>query len=116
MTMKLDEGCVTITIGDRSHTLKPTLAALTTLTRLHGDMTVVREAILRQNIDVWVNVIRYGAGMSDKDARALPERLFKHGLFGELAGELFNFVVMLTNGGKPLEPETDDGEPAEGNA
>lgn len=115
--MSLQDGYVTIAIGGRERTLKPTLNALTTLSRLHGGLAGLRTVVLNQDFDGLCNIIRYGAGMGDKEARALPEQLYAAGVSGELIGHLFNFVMILGNGGKPL-PTGDEAqvEPAEGNA
>lgn len=116
--MSLQDGYVTITLAGRERTLKPTLNAITTLSRLHGGLAGLRTVVLNQDFDGLCNIIRYGCGMSDKDARALPEQLYATTISGELIGQLFNFVMILGNGGRPLP--TGDDEPvketAEGNA
>lgn len=104
----LSEGEVEIDLNGTKLTLKPTLAAIKALSRTHGGMNAVIQGLIGQNFETAVAVIRFGANMSDRDARNLEDRVFRNGLTTELLTRLIEYVGMLANGGKPVvaaEPE-----------
>lgn len=111
----LNDGEVSLTLGDKEYVLRPTLAAIKALSRKHGGMRTVLEHISTQNFDGIVSVIKIGASVPDNEDAALERRVFNAGLTNDLLmGPVFTYWRVLQNGGKPVPPlvvPTDDAPP-----
>lgn len=113
---KLTAGEVLVMLEDEELILKPTLRATTTINRQFGGLAKARQELVSENFDAVVFILRHGVNLSDRDARDLPERVFRNGLTGDLLVALIKYVAILGNGGKPLPDEPEDNEAqAEGN-
>lgn len=119
---KLSAGEVEIVLDGETRVLRPTLAAMSTLSRMHGGLGGVRDALVAQNFDVVCNVIRHGLGLKDADEKPLRAKVWRTAMDGALLIPLIRYVAILGNGGRPLDEEEaaagDDGQAggdAEGN-
>lgn len=104
---KLDEGVVSVTLDGTVYQLECTLGVMRALSNMYGGLAKVREGLAAQNVDVFAAVIRWGAGLGDKDMKRLSQQIYKTGVGGELLGGLITYVLMLGNGGKPFDINKD---------
>jgi len=109
MNGKLNAGEVSITLGGESCTLRPTMRAHTTLSRLHGGLAKVRQMLMDENIDGFVAVIAAGINpsMNAKELDKLREKIWDNGVNWDLARPLMKYIAILNNGGRELPPEID---------
>lgn len=110
---KLNAGEVQITLTGETLTLKPTIKAITGLSRQFGGLMKAVVALRDGDIDAAASVITWGLGLGDKEARKMPDRVAENGITDGLIATLINFVGVLSNGGKPLS--TDEPEGGSGN-
>ncbi len=100
---KMNSGEVEIVLNKEEFTLKPNYLAASAVSRQFDGYGNARAALVRENFDAAVFVIRVGLNLSGKDARDLPERVYKNGLTAELLIPLIEYVAILENGGRPVE-------------
>ena len=106
---KILSGEVSIVLNEEEFWLKPTIRAATSINRQFDGFANARAALVRENFDSVVFIIRLGLNLSDRDARDLPERVYKNGITAELLIPLIKYVAILGNGGRPLPDEPEDG-------
>ncbi len=106
-------GNVEIELGDETCVLKPSLAACQAVSRMRGGISNTVRAVGDLDFDVMVTVIGLGLGLSGKELKDLPERVYANGL-PELSGPLIRYLSNVANGGKPFENGGSDEAP--GNA
>ncbi len=115
---RLNAGEVPINLNDEELVLKPTVRAATAISRQFDGFATARARLVAENFDSVVFILRMGLNLSDKDARDLPERVYKNGITAELLIPLINYVAILGNGGRPLdldENKTNDKDNDQGN-
>lgn len=113
----LNEGEVSLKLGDNTYILRPTLNAMRALSRAHGGLRPALQTLINQEFDGVVSIIKIGAGIPDKDEKALAAKVYAAGMNDATMMPLVNYIKILLNGGKP-SPADDappTGEP-EGNA
>lgn len=110
----MNDHAVEIEVDGETFTLVPTLQAAQALSRHFGGFTGMIGAMRKVDIDDQVAVIQVGAGLNVKAAGDLWERLWRSGDYQRVAGPLSEYMGLLINGGKPLEPSK-AGSKAEGN-
>jgi hypothetical protein len=98
-------GNVEIELDDEICVLKPSLQACQALSRMRGGINNTVRAVGDLDFDVMVTVIGLGLGLSGKELKELPERVYENGL-PELSGPLIRYLSNVANGGKPFN---DDG-------
>ncbi len=113
LTLNDDE--VMIPLDGRDVVLKMTLKAITTLSRMHGGITGVTNAVIANNLDVMCHVIQLGLNLSDREAKGLEAKVYRTGTVN-LVVPLVRYVTGLANGGKVVEVGEDDGAADTGNA
>lgn len=87
--------------------LRPTSRAWSTISRRFEGLAKARQAILDENTDAIVFIIRVGGGLNDRDARNLEDRIWKSGLDIDLLLPLLKYIAILNNGGRPLPDEVE---------
>lgn len=111
---KITSGEVEIELAGETKTLTCTLNAATRISRHFGGFQAAHQQLLGQNFDAYVVIIRHGLGLrTDAEIKALTEQVYRTGL-SNLVVPLVDFVLMLANGGRPIEGLADE-EPDEGN-
>jgi hypothetical protein len=119
---QLNEGDVEITLNGQTLVLRPTLRAMNAISSSNGGLNKVRQMLVDQEFSTVVSVIMHGANLAgQRDAKELPEAVYRNGLDAPLLVSLINYVAILANGGKPLPDSGQDEQPqaltsAEGNA
>jgi hypothetical protein len=102
---------VEITLGGETVTLKPTLEAALTLSRMNAGIYgpgTIGERLVRFDLDAYVAVIRAGLGLSGNAVRNLDEQVFRAGMVN-LTSPLTRFVISLGDpDGKRAEAGEDD--------
>ncbi len=94
--------------------LKPSLGACTGICRAPGGIYgpgSVAERLARCDLDTMAMLIRLGLGVGPSAIKELEERIYRTGLI-VVRDVLQEFVVIVANGGRPLEPEPDAGDEA----
>jgi hypothetical protein len=121
MQSKITAGETVVTLNGEDLVLRPTLRAVTQISRLYGGLAKARAELVAENLDAVVTILRLGTGMSDRDAKDLGERVYQNGITAQLLVALIKYVAVLGNGGKPLPDEPvdsaaqGDGETGAGN-
>jgi hypothetical protein len=116
MTNALNRGEVQIILAGETRTLKPSLQAFQNI----GSVGAYRDLlprVTRCDLSAIAFVIRNGLGLTDDQARKLPEQLFETGL-PKLAAPVAEYLFRLFNAGKsPEEVEAEAAAEADqGNA
>lgn len=114
MTARIAQGEVTITLNGEERVLRPSIRAIQTLSSGFSGMAELRAALVREDFNAAVATIRWGLNLSEREAKELPEQVYKNGLDAELLVPLIKFVGNLSRGGKPLPEDLDEaaGAPA----
>lgn len=107
----LNDGEVSLTLGDETYILRPTLNAIRTLSRAHGGLRPALQTLFNQEFDGVVSIIKIGAGVPDRDEKALAAKVYAAGMNDATLMPLVEYLKVLMNGGKP--PPPDDAPPAE---
>lgn len=112
MAAKVTQGQVDVVIDGTTYTLRPSLAAAQTLSRAFGGLSPLLDRLRNADLDAYVAVVVQGAGLERRDAKAMPEAIWSHGV-QSLMNPCTEFVLILVNGGRPLD---DDGGEEAGKA
>lgn len=116
---QINAGEVSVTLNGEELVLKPTLRAMTMISRQFSGLAEARRQLVSENIDAVVYILRTGAGLSDKEARGLDEKVFQNGITADLLVPLIRYVAIVGNGGKPLPDDpasaSDDEAASRGN-
>jgi hypothetical protein len=100
---RLGAGDVEITLAGEKRTLRPTLAAAITISRLSGGLLGALHRVGQLDVDTMVLVTRAGLDLTDLGAKGLDEKVFTAGLgyADGLAKPLTTYLENLANGGRP---------------
>lgn len=109
---KMNAGETEITIGPEKLIFRPSLRVAKDLNRVFGALGSVIEKLRIADLDAVNSVIRFGSGIDDKRARLIDDWVWEEmgrsdTSFGELLGNLINFVALLQRGGRPVFVEVD---------
>jgi hypothetical protein len=107
---KINSGEVPVNFDEQDLVLKPSIRAASSISRQFDGFANARAALVRENYDAVAFILRMGLNLNDRDARDLPERVYKNGLTAELLIPLIKYVAILGNGGKPLPDDPDENE------
>lgn len=99
---KLTRGEVRVTLDGTEHTLTPSLQAFSALAARYGNHNDLLRRLFECDVQTMVVVLRQGLGYNDKQAKALPELVFKTGAPTLVEG-LSDYVFRLFNGGKSAD-------------
>jgi len=106
---RINSGEVSINFDNRDWVLRPTLNAATAINRNFDGFANARAALVRENFDAVVFILRLGLyypDMTDKEKREygrdLPEKVYDNGITAELLIPLIEYVAVLGNGGRPV--------------
>jgi hypothetical protein len=95
--------------GERKETLRPTLKAARFVNGMGGFSEVVRRI---SSLDLETHIAVVAAGLDQKPTK-VEQAVYERGL-RNLIGPLVDFVMLLANGGRPIEEAAED--PASGEA
>lgn len=96
------DGEVRITLAGQEVTLLPTLGAAVRLNHLHGDFGSLLGKLESYDLAAASDTVHWALGRSEADRQRTTEEVFAAGLI-ELAPSLIHYVILLANGGKPLQ-------------
>lgn len=99
---KLTRGEVRVTLDGSEHTLTPSLQAFSQLAARYDNHNALLGLLFATNIPAIITVLRLGLGWNDKQAKALPEMVFKTGA-PTLVEPLSDYVFRLFNAGKSAD-------------
>lgn len=115
--MALNDGDVMITLNDEPRVLKPTLKAMSLLSKRFGGLAKVRQNLVAEDVETILAVISLGQNLSERDARDLDQAVYQNGIDAALLVGTIKYVGILANGGRPLPDDpVDSDKAAEGNA
>jgi hypothetical protein len=100
---RLGAGDVAITLAGEKRTLRPTLAAAITISRMSGGILGALHRVGQLDFDTMVLVTRAGLDLTELGAKGLDEKVFAAGLgyADGLAKPLTTYLENLANGGRP---------------
>lgn len=107
---RVDYGQVDIELDGETLTLKPTLAAMQKINKQCGSIRAAITHAYNVDFDVVVAVIAAGAGIGQREAKDLPEKVFAAGVVN-LAPAVSEFLGMLMD---PSGRDRDESEGGEG--
>lgn len=105
---RITSGEIQVILNEEDLILVPSIKAFNMINRQFDGLANARAALVRENSDAVVFVLRLGLNLSDRDARDLPDRVYKNGITAELLIPLIKYVAILGNGGRPLPDEPED--------
>lgn len=89
-------GTVTVTVGDETYTLTPTLVAVRAIEARFGGLLGAMRAVDNYSVDGVSAVIAAGGMLATDAAEALPEKVWQAGVVG-IAKQLVPYMVALVN-------------------
>lgn len=101
-------GTVQVVLLGETYTLKPTLGAVRAIEAHFGGLRGASQAINALSVDGCAVIIAGGAGLSGKDAEAIPEQVWQAGVL-EVSVQLNAYLVALYN---PKGPDAGKSEQA----
>lgn len=114
----LNPGDVVIKVNGVDYTLKPSLRALDGISSTFSGLAKAREALVAQDFNSVISVIRLGLNLNNPQANLMREQVYQNGLTADLLIPLLTYLGVLSNGGKPMPdmPTGDEDASTEGNA
>jgi hypothetical protein len=108
---KMNLGEVSVFLNKEELILKPTYQAASRISNQFNGFRDARQALVAENFDAVVFILRIGLNISGAEARELPERVYKNGITAELLIPMIEYIGILANGGRPvLDIEGDNKE------
>ncbi|WP_277592983.1 hypothetical protein [Pseudomonas chlororaphis] len=89
-------GTTTITLVDENYELLPTLAAVRSIEARFGGLRGASQAINALSVDGCAAIVVAGAGLTGKDADAVPEKVWQAGVL-EVSVTLNGYLSALYN-------------------
>lgn len=89
-------GSVTVEVGDDRYELIPTLGAVRSIEARFGGLRGASQTLNALSVDGAAHIIASGAGLTGKQAEALPEKVWKAGIL-DISVQLNAFLVALYN-------------------
>lgn len=112
---RLGQGNITIKVGERTLTLKPSINAATQLSRQYNGLVECASRASRLDLDCVIDIVTLGLGPPyDTNLRMrkeLTEQLFLAGFSddtGGIASAAVKFVHILIRGGRPPKADEDE--------
>jgi hypothetical protein len=103
MTLTVSDGQMEVPFDGGTLTLTANLFAAKGISRHFGGFQAALNKMAAGDLDAFMAVMRYGAGISsDAEARTMEERVYRAGVL-RLTAPLTEFVLICANGGKPLD-------------
>lgn len=100
---QIGTGDVELELDGETVTLKPTFRACSAITKMSDrKMSGVFNDVANLDMDVMAAVVALGLGLEGKDAKAIPEKVWRTGLVN-LVDPLTRYLVIVSNGGRPLD-------------
>ncbi|MBI1207507.1 MAG: hypothetical protein GC191_09505 [Azospirillum sp.] len=96
---ELTKGEVVITLDGQEVTLKPSLGAFTVLSSRYETYGELLRLLAAGNVPAIIQVLRQGLGLTDAQAKRLPNQLFSTGV-SDLIDPVSDYVFRLFNAGK----------------
>lgn len=109
---KMNLGEVVVVLNKEELVLKPTYQAASRISNQFNGFRDARLALVAENFDAVVFILRIGLNLNGSDARELPERVYKNGITAELLIPMIEYIGVLANGGRPVL-ENQETEPKE---
>lgn len=99
-------GTTTVTVGDETYTLMPTLDAVRRIESRLGGLRGANQALNALSVDGTAHIVASGAGLKAEEAEDLAEKVWQAGVL-EIATQVTPFLVALYNprGGEAGKPE-----------
>lgn len=108
MESRINAGEVGITLAGSPATLRPTLGAGIAINQMFGNFQEAHRRVAALDLEATSFIVAKGIGARDSDLKAVTEKVFATGL-QELRLPVMRYIGILSNGGKPINPEADEG-------
>ncbi|MEO0035412.1 MAG: hypothetical protein RLZZ501_1435 [Pseudomonadota bacterium] len=102
----LTSGQVAAPLGDDSVTLVPSIEAITGISRVFGGIDPAAKRVLALDIEAHATIITLAAGLKGAAARAVAGQIYRQGI-DKTVLPLTDYLLILRNGGRPLDAEVD---------
>ncbi|EJN25769.1 hypothetical protein PMI35_04000 [Pseudomonas sp. GM78] len=89
-------GTVEVTVGDDVYTMVPTLGAVRAIEAHFGGLRGASQVVNALSVDGCARIVAAGAGLTDKAAEALAEKVWQAGVL-EVSVQLNAYLVALYN-------------------
>ncbi len=89
-------GTVTVSLGDEEFVLSPTLKAVRAIESRFGGLRGASQAITALSVEGCAIILVAGAGLDEKAAKAVPEKIWLHGVL-DASQQLNAYLVALYN-------------------
>lgn len=110
-------GDVAIMLGGKEQLLRPSLTAITTLSKANGGLVNSINQCSQWNFETICFVVQTGLGLKNvKEIRELPQLIYDAGLSdttGGITNKCVEYLHNLARGGRPLPPVVGEGDNAE---
>lgn len=108
----LNSGFVPVVLDGEERKLVASVGALIAVSSIKDGTRPLYESLVNRNLGVMALLLKIGLNLSDKEARDLPELIFKSGGTVALVSPLIEYLSLLENGGQPPAKETAEETPA----
>lgn len=102
----MDASTVTIKLDGVDTDLVCTVEAMSVMSKAYGGMLPLYERVKSLDFEAMVVAIRSGMMVDGPEAEALPDKVFKTGLF-ELQTDVAEFVLLAASGGIRKDAENE---------
>lgn len=107
-----------VSLGGTKYTLKPTMNSVRAINSTLGGLRPALDAVQALNFDATATIIAAASGteMKAKTLRAMGDALWQAGDDrAAILGDVTEFLIVLLNGGKKVDDDTDSKGDDEGN-
>lgn len=105
---RITAGEVGITLDGAPATLRPTVGAGIAINQMFGNLQEAHRRVQALDLEATGFIVAKAIGARDGDIKSVTEKVFATGL-QDLRLPVMQYIAMLTNGGKPINPEPDEG-------
>ena len=115
---RVGAGDIVLKLGEADYILKPTLRAMQSISREFGGLQPASSRILAMDLEAITRVVTHGAGLTQRGADGLAEKLWRAGLdigTGGVCQTCFDYLQVLARGGRPAPTSTDESTDEEAN-
>lgn len=105
----IDDGQVTLRLGEETYYLTPTIGATKAIGRDLGGLVQAMAKVQALDFDAMHTIVRHGLQPDDKLAKKLQGLLFRGGM-ARLISPLTEYLLILANGGQRPEPPKPDSD------
>ena len=107
---RVGSGDIVLTLDESKYIMKPSLRAMQGISREFGGLQPASSRVLAMDIEAITRIVMLGAGLTQRGAEGLSEKIWRTGLDIETGGvcqACFDYLQVLARGGRPAPSQTD---------